>query len=231
MGMRSAVLLAITIALAGCLGGPLNPEGPIDRTPDELPTGALDADGQWDLAALGVENDPFLGNASAPVQVIAFDAPGCPNCKAYHGNAYQDIKADYIETGRIGYHYLQSTVGYRYDIDGGIAEECAFREGGSLVYEDMVDRVFANARDSSGLPAILDALAADHGLDADVLRTCYEDEETRDELDADFATARERCSPGCNPAFVVLGPDGFMKVLRGSAGPATAIEEALVGAA
>lgn len=215
----------LLVALAGCL----NPEGPIDRTPDDMPSGAMGEDGSWDLAFFGVDDDPFQGDPDAAVQVVAYDAPGCPNCRAYHEGAYNDVKTDYIDTGRIGYHYLQYRVGYPYDISGGIAEECAYREGGSDAYVDAVGRVFDHARDEDALPDILRALAADHGLDEEALISCYENEETRDEVFADVDAGRTS-GAGSNPGFAVLGPDGFVEYVRGSAGPGAAIEEALAAA-
>ncbi len=227
--MRAAMIVGLLGAslLAGCL----NPEGPIDRTPEDMEGGSTNTDGSWNLTFFGVNGDPFLGDEDADVQVVAFDAPRCPNCKRYHDNVFPDIKADYIDTGRIGYHFVQFTVGYPYDITGSVAEECAHREGGTPAYVDTLDAVFAGqpgpfdeAKDE--LRDILRQVAADHGLDEAVLLACFDNEETRSEVDADIAAGRDS-GAGSNPGFAVLGPNGFVEYVRGSAGPGDAIERAL----
>lgn len=215
-------LLFIGLALAGCT----QPEErviPIEEAEEEgIP---MDEDGGIDLAFYGVNGDPFLGNDSAAVQVIAYDAPGCPNCKRYHTNHLPGIIEDYADTGRIGYHFLQYRVGYPYDIWGGVAAECAHREGGVHAYKLVIDRLFEHQRDTPRIPEWLDEAAAAFDLDADVLRACYDNEETRDEVDADIQAGAES-KAGSNPGFAVVGPSG-VELVKGSSGPRDAIERAL----
>lgn len=182
-------------------------------------------DGIMDLSFYGVNGDPFLGNATAPVQVVAFDAPGCPSCARYHATELPGVLEDFVETDQIGYHFLQYRVGYPYDIWGGVAAECAHREGGVEPYLLVVDRLFEHQRSTPRIPEWLDEAAGVHGLDAAVLRACYDGEETRAEVDADIAAGQESRA-GSNPGFAVVGPDG-VELIKGSAGPRAAIERAL----
>lgn len=225
------VLLFLAVPLSGCVGGPLNPEGPIEKDPMDTPPQQAE-DGGWDLSVYGVNGDPFLGAADAEVQVIAYDAPACVNCRRYHDAVLPEIKEAYIDTGRIGYHFLQWKVypgSNSYDILGGIAEECAYREGGVEAYIHAVDLVFEQAaqkHDSDALPGILQEVATTFALDNDALQACHRNEDTRDEVLADIDFGKSS-GAGSNPGFAVLGPDGFVKHIRGSSGPGDAIAEAL----
>lgn len=186
----------------------------------------MNDDGSWNLAFFGVDDDPFLGNASAPVQVVAYDAPACTNCHRYHDSTFPELKAMYLDNGRIGYHFVQFTIGFGYDEAGGIALECVHREGTVEAYEDALTRVYDNQWSSDGLPDILSEVAVAHGLDEEALLSCYDNEETLSEVQADIEAGRTS-GAGSNPGFAVLGPDGFSRYVRGSAGPGAVIEEAL----
>jgi protein-disulfide isomerase len=214
-------LILAVIGMAGCVD--------TAPSPDEVAE-AKNPDGSWNLAHYGAGNDPFLGNESALVQVIAYDAPGCSSCKRYHDTELPAIMADYVDTGRIGYHLLQWRVGYPYDIQGGIAEECAFREGGTAAYVDTEARVFANqstlGRDGN-LEVILAEVAEKFDLDAGILQTCLDDEETKDEVNADIAFGKSS-GAGSNPGFAILSPSG-VEIVHGAHGPADAIARALSG--
>lgn len=181
-------------------------------------------DGRIDLAAYGVNGDPFVGNPDAEVQVVSYEAPGCSNCKRYHFNELPSVLADYADTGRIGYHFLQYTIGYAYDISGGIAAECAHREGGTEAYKHIMDRIFEH-QSANRLPEYLEDTATAFDLDPEVLQACYDDQETLPEVQADVDGGRDTRA-GSNPGFAIIGPDGVEHV-TGTAGPRAAIERAL----
>ncbi len=204
-----AAVLGLIIALAGCASPssePL-PEG-TDATP----------------AFFGADGDPFLGDPDAAVQVVAYDAPGCSSCKRYHDNAFPTIKAEFIDTGKIGYHAVQWRVYPTYDTEGGIALECVYREGSAEDYFALVDVFFADLLRVDARNAAED-YAAENGLDVDAVLACYDGQETLDEVQADIRAGLDS-GAGSNPGFAVIGPDGVM-LIRGSQGPYDAIVEAL----
>lgn len=210
----------VFVAFAGCVDNE-----PATETPTSTPVASPSESAPIDLASFGVNGDPFLGNPDAEVQVIAYEAPGCSSCKRYHGNGYQEVKADFIDTGKIGYHYLQWKVGYSYDIAGGIAEECAHREGGTDAYLYVLDEVFANQGKTEQLPRILSDAAIQFQLDNVALQECYENEETLPEVNEDIAKGKES-GAGSNPGFAII-KGNEVKIVRGSSGPYDAIKNML----
>lgn len=178
-----------------------------------------------ELADFGVNGDPFIGNPDADVHVVAFEAPGCSNCKRYHEANYPAVKSDFIDTGLIGYHYLQWNVGYGYDRAGGVALECAHREGGSEAYIWLLDKVFSRQHDTQGLPEMLQQTAAQFALNDAVLQACLENEETLGEVQQDIEKGMES-GAGSNPGFAIV-KGNEVTIVKGSAGPYDAIQAAL----
>ncbi len=220
-----ALLVACVIALAGCADAPADPGG--SRGGDGADAGESVEDvrnGTGKFAEYGVNGDPFVGNPDAAVQVISYEAPGCSNCRFYHFNELPKVLAEYADTQRIGYHFLQFRVGYAYDITGGIAAECAFAAGGTAAYNHIMDLIFGDQRESR-LDDYLQDTADAFALDATALQACYDNRDTEDEVWADINGGYDS-GAGWNPGFAVIGPDG-VEFVRGSSGPAEAIERAL----
>ncbi len=217
------LIVVLALAMAGCM----------DTAPGEPAQGSNgagnggdmgDAMDDRDLSTYGVNGDPFVGDANASVQVVSYEAPGCANCRFYHFNHLPGVLADFADTGKIGYHFLQYQVGYTYDISGGVAAECAFREGGTEAYEHIMDLIFGEQK-ASKLPEYLDATAAEFGLDAEALQSCYEAEETKSEVFADIHGG-STSGAGSNPGFAIISDKG-VEIVKGSSGPRAAIERAL----
>lgn len=234
--MRALVCLVfMAVALTGCMGAdPGQGDGmPIEDLPQDAgPDGGPVEDVADVLAYYGADGDPVLGNTSAPVQVVAYDAPGCSSCRQYHVNNYPDVKADFIDTDRIGYHFVQWTVGYAYDKYASIGLECLHREGGGQAYADGVDRAFANQTygrwsdaGDDGVRAWLTDTAQQHSIDAADVIACYDARETLGEYEADIDAGKDS-GAGWNPGFVIITDDTITTV-RGAAGPYDAIAEAL----
>lgn len=52
-------------------------------------------------AELPVVEEMSLGNPDAAVTMIEYASLTCPHCAAFHANVYPQLKADYIDTGKI----------------------------------------------------------------------------------------------------------------------------------
>lgn len=53
------------------------------------------------LAPAGGVADHAVGNKDAKVTVIEYLSPTCPHCKTFHEMVYPQLKAEYIDTGKI----------------------------------------------------------------------------------------------------------------------------------
>ena len=51
--------------------------------------------------------DMSLGNPDAAVTVIEYASFTCPHCRAFHDGPFKQLKADYIDTGKIHFIYRE----------------------------------------------------------------------------------------------------------------------------
>jgi len=52
---------------------------------------------------INTTNQPTLGNANAPIHVVAFEDLKCANCMRFDTRIFPKLKKDYIDTGRAKY--------------------------------------------------------------------------------------------------------------------------------
>lgn len=69
------------------------------------------------------EGDIVLGNREAKVVVVEYSSLTCPHCSYFHKNVYPELKAKYIDTGKIAY-VLREFISNKQDLDGAILARC-----------------------------------------------------------------------------------------------------------
>ncbi|MGG4396344.1 thioredoxin domain-containing protein [Paenibacillus thiaminolyticus] len=57
-----------------------------------------------------IEGQPTLGNADAAVSIVEFGDYKCPACKIWNDTVYPQLKADYIDTGKVKFTFLNKLV-------------------------------------------------------------------------------------------------------------------------
>lgn len=65
------------------------------------PLPALAAPPAGDLLGAEVLPDLWVGNPDAKVTVIEYASLSCPHCAAFHGGTYRELKAKYIDSGKV----------------------------------------------------------------------------------------------------------------------------------
>lgn len=150
--------------------------------------------------------DMVQGNADAPVQVIEYASFTCPHCASFHGNQYPQLKANYIDTGEIGFTYREV-----YFDRPGLWASMVARCGGEMrffgISEMLYERQQDWARGETGedIIASLRSIGKIAGLtDAD-LDTCLADADQAQELMAWYQTNAERDEVASTPTFLING--------------------------
>lgn len=54
-----------------------------------------------------ITGDSFIGDANASVTVVEYGAPTCPACKSWHDQYWKQLKADYVDTGKIKFVFRE----------------------------------------------------------------------------------------------------------------------------
>jgi protein-disulfide isomerase len=63
------------------------------------------------LSALTIDttNQPTLGSPDAPVHVVAFLEPKCPDSKKYSNTSFSKLKSDFIDTNKVSYTVITAS--------------------------------------------------------------------------------------------------------------------------
>ncbi len=83
-----------------------------------------------------------LGPADAPVTVVEYASFTCPHCRDFHDTTFQQLKSEYIDTGKIQFVYREVYFD-RYGLWAGLLARC----GGADRYFGLVDLLYENQRD------------------------------------------------------------------------------------
>jgi protein-disulfide isomerase len=147
-----------------------------------------------------------LGNPDAAVTVIEYAMFTCPHCRTFHEGPFKELKANYIDTGKI--HFIYREVYFNGPaLWAGLVARCAGEER----YFAMVDLLFQNQEKwlASGDPATigeeLKKLGLSAGLSEEQVNSCLQDEEMARALVAVFQTNAEADQIDATPTFVING--------------------------
>ena len=58
------------------------------------------------------EDDFIIGNDSAPITIIEYASMSCSHCASFHNNTLQDLKKEYIDTGKVKYVFRDFPFNY-----------------------------------------------------------------------------------------------------------------------
>lgn len=150
--------------------------------------------------------DMTAGNPDAPVTVIEYASFTCPHCAAFHTGPYKQLKADYIDTGKINFVYREVYFD-RYGLWASMIARCA----GPDKFFGMADLIYSGQSEWSraGEPAaIIDELRKIGrlaGLDGDTLEACLQDGEKAKTLVAWYQENAEADGIESTPSFVING--------------------------
>lgn len=146
-----------------------------------------------------------LGNPDADVTVTEYASFTCPHCKNYHQGPFKDLKAEYIDSGKINFVYRE----VYFDRFGLWAAMVARCDDGSR-YFPIADMIYEKQAEwTQGEPATIAGnlrrigLAA--GLDGAVLDACMSDATMAQAMYAKFQENAEADDVTGTPSFLVDG--------------------------
>lgn len=190
-----SLLIVASLLVSGCntnSGG--TPTGGAAGSP---PSGGNNAAGP--NAADFMDDDAVMGDSNAPVTIVEFSDYQCPFCKRFRDQTLDQLKAEYIDTGKAKFIYrdFPLTSIHQYAQKAAEATECADDQGMFWEYHDIV---FAN-------PSALDVTslkqhAATLGLDAGEFGECLDSGKHAGEVSKDLSDGQRAGARG-TPFFLV----------------------------
>lgn len=147
-----------------------------------------------------------IGAADAKVVIDEFASFTCPHCAAFHEEVYPQLKADYIDSGkvRLVYHEVYFD---RYGLWAAMMARC----GGEMRYIGIVDTLFTTQREwaASDKPAeVVDNLkkiGRAAGMDDASLDACMKDEANAKALIDHYETSFKAAGIEGTPTFLING--------------------------
>lgn len=162
-------------------------------------------------ADITADDDPYLGNTDAKVEVIEFSDYQCPFCRKYWTETYPQLKEEYIDTGKIKYVFRDFPLNFHQGaIPAAIAGNCIREQLGNEAYFEYHDIAFGEQnKEGSGTiqfgeEEVMSWVSQIDGLDMNAFNTCYNDPAQKAEVDADFEAGAAAGVSG-TPSFFING--------------------------
>nr|WP_232489161.1 DsbA family protein [Rhodobacter amnigenus] len=185
--MLKTLAAAATIALAGLL--------PVAATAQDTATEAP------------VEITDFsVGPADAKVQITEYASFTCPHCANFHATVWPQLKADYIDTGKVRFTYREVYFD-RYGLWAAMIARC----GGEMRYFGIVDMLFEKQQDwaASDDPNVvvgnLRQIGKVAGMDDATMDACMKDGAKAEAMVAQFEANMEADGIEGTPSFIING--------------------------
>ena len=173
--------------------------------PGQPPLMAALAEGSGEADASMVQ-EMALGSADAPVTVVEYASFTCPHCAAFHKTVFPQIKANYIDTGKVRFVYREVYFD-RFGLWAGMVARC----GGEGRYFGIVDLIYDRQRDWAAgndpakIAANLRTLGKVAGLGDGDLDACMSDGEMAQAMVETWEQNRQRDGIDSTPSFVIDG--------------------------
>ena len=133
---------------------------------------------------VSADDDPFLGDANAPVTIVEFSDYECPFCGRHAREVAPKIVENYINTGKVKLVFRDLPLGFHPDaLPAAIAANCARAQGDDKTYFEFHDKLYA-AQDKLKKDQFI-AYAKELNLDEAKFTACLDDPAQKAEVEAD----------------------------------------------
>ena len=157
------------------------------------------------IVAVSEDDDPFLGDANAPVTIIEFTDFQCPFCGRHHSQTFPQIKSQYIDTGKVKYVVRDFPLSFHQNADEAAnAANCANDQNNYFAMSDLLfnnQDQWANSFDPNTL---FKGYGAELGLNAGDFDSCVDSNKYGAEIQADQADGIAAGVSG-TPSFFING--------------------------
>jgi protein-disulfide isomerase len=133
------------------------------------------------------KDDPTLGSQQAKVAIVEFTDYQCPYCAQYHSGTFENLKNEYIDTGKVQYVLRDFPLDFHaYAKGAAIAANCA---GEQDAYWQMNHQLFSNQPELGD--GLYQRLAQSFRLNMDQFESCVNSHEQVQKVDADVVYGQE----------------------------------------
>ncbi len=203
--MSRLLIVSAAVAALGLGAYFATSPGPNGVTPAD-PLGAANAQEAADVDTSSII-EMTLGNPDAPVTVVEYASFTCPHCASFHEGPFQELKKNFIDTGKINFVYREVYFD-RYGLWASMIARCAgtpeaFFGMSELIYKTQSE--WSRAGDANAIVGELRKVGLLAGLDADRMEACLQDDGKARTLVAWFQENATEDGIKSTPSFVING--------------------------
>lgn len=147
-----------------------------------------------------------LGDENAPVTFIEYASFTCPHCARFHQNQFKDLKADFIDTGKV--RFIHRDVYFdKYGLWASMVARC----GGPERFFGITDMIYEEQRewigdgDDAGVAERLRKIGKVAGLTQDELDACLSDRDHAQALVAAYQENSAADDVTSTPTLIIDG--------------------------
>ncbi|RYH04016.1 DsbA family protein [Salipiger sp. IMCC34102] len=150
--------------------------------------------------------DMTIGAEDAPVEMIEYASFTCPHCANFHATVWPQLKADYIDTGKVRFVYREVYFD-RFGLWASMIARC----GGEMRFFGITEELYDQQRNwtASGDPATiaqeLQTIGKTAGLSEEDVTACMSDAQNAQNLVAWFEQNAEEDGIRSTPSFLIDG--------------------------
>jgi protein-disulfide isomerase len=147
-----------------------------------------------------------MGAPDAPIEVIEYGSFTCPHCADFHADQFQQLKADWIDTGRVRFTFREVYFD-RFGLWASMIARC----GGEMRFFGIHDMLYEGQAEWIGdqqpqtIADNLKRIGLTAGLDQATLDACLADEAQAEALVAWFQGNAEADGITATPTFLIDG--------------------------
>ncbi|MEI4260619.1 DsbA family protein [Roseovarius sp. D0-M9] len=197
----AAILAIVGGVLWWQLGGRQGPD--VTTVPETTET--TDAPEVADVDTSSI-SEMTMGPEDAAVTITEYASFTCPHCATFHQTTFQELKRDYIDTGKV--HFIYRDVYFdRPGLWASMLARCAgpvrFFGISDMLYEQQSD--WLNADDAVAISNNLRRIGKVAGLEEDQINACLEDADKAETLLAWFNQNAEADDISSTPTLMING--------------------------
>ena len=223
MAQKLALAAAAAVMIAGGGWWVLQPvaTGTIAPSGADLAETAAPADAAQAEVDPALLADHSLGSPDAPIKITEYASFTCPHCANFNETVFRQLKANYIDTGKV-YFTLREVYFDKFGLLAGMMARC----GGNDRYFGFVDTYYhnrdqwLNSEDAAVITENLKRIGRTGGMSDAAIDTCWADRPLANALVAQFQANMTADGIDGTPSFMIDGVkftnmsyDEFAKVL------------------
>ena len=149
-----------------------------------------------DTAVIDYEGQPFLGEESAPVEIVEFGDYKCPHCGEFNNTLLPMINEELVETGKAKFYFMNYSFIAADSTTSAQFAETVYEELGNEKFWEFHHLLFANQTNESGqanlmseefLTAVLTEVAT--AEETEKVKLAFSEGTAKEAWDQDMSTA------------------------------------------